>query len=345
MAKPVLAVQNNLNERLVAIEIIRQVLLLRYSLHVRQLVVDSLNNTEEPIARMVREALQTDAGLRDPAQVRQLDRLIDQINAIRAPAWAAGRDAVAGELADLEQDEPKDQALLFAFLLPGVAAMVAPQIAGRAVNAPFQGRTLRQWFDDAQTDEAKRIRQAVYLGTAAGESPATVARRIVGTAFAKGSDGATQTSRNHADTIVRSAVISVSSQARDLFYQANSNILTTEQFVAVLDSRTTQLCRGLDGSRYKVGDGPIPPLHLNCRSLRVVVLPENLGGPVWEPEVYAAWIRKQPKAVLVELLGATRAAQVAKGVEPGAFVDYGAKPMTLKQIRAAAKRLMGSYSK
>ena len=84
---------------------------------------------------------------------------------------------------------------------------------------------------------------------------------------------------------------------------------------------------------------------MNCRSMRVVVLPEEVGGPVWEPEVYDSWIRKQPWAVRLELLGATRAAQTKKGsVDLGAFVDYGSKPMTLKQVRATAKRLMGAYN-
>ena len=42
------------------------------------------------------------------------------------------------------------------------------------------------------------------------------------------------------------------------------------EFVAVLDSRTSQQCRSLDGTTYKKGDPKLaaitPPLHPNCRS-------------------------------------------------------------------------------
>jgi SPP1 gp7 family putative phage head morphogenesis protein len=170
-----------------------------------------------------------------------------------------------------------------------------------------------------------------------------VARRIVGSASAMGADGATQTSRNHVDTVTRTSITHIADFVRSAYYQANA--LTTEQFVAVLDSQTTELCRSLNGRRFPIGRGARPPLHMNCRSMRVVVLPEDVGGPMWEPEVYDTWIRKQPQAVRVELLGATRAAQARKrSVDLGAFVDYGGRAMTLKQVRASARRLMRAYN-
>jgi SPP1 gp7 family putative phage head morphogenesis protein len=339
--------QGSLNEQLVAVEIVRQILLLRYSLHVRMSLVRALNDTEHPVASMVRDSLYTDAGLRDPTQVRKLDELISRINAMRSPAWAVGRDAVVNEMQAFGTAEVEDQHSLLAGLAPALGLILpsAGMVAAQAVATPFHGRTIRQWIDDAQAAEARRIRDAIYLGVAAGEDPATVARRVVGSAPAKGADGATQTSRNHVDTLTRSGLVHIATFGRMSVFAANTHALTTEQFVAVLDDRTTNLCRGLNGQRFPIGDGPRPPLHMNCRSMRVVVLPEQVGGPVWEPEVYDSWIRKQPWAVKLELLGATRAAQTRKGpVDLGAFVDYGSRPMTLKQVRASARRLMGAYN-
>jgi hypothetical protein len=339
--------QGSLNERLVAIEIVRQVLLLRYSLHVRMTLIKAINDTEHPVAAYIRESLHTDAGMRDPAQVRSLEQLIDQINAMRAPAGAAGRDAVVTQFLEFATAEVEDDHRDLAALAPslGLILPAAGAVAGQALATPFQGRTFSQWIDDAQAAEAKRIRQAIYIGVGAGEDPATVARRVVGTATLLGADGATQTSRNHVDTLTRSGLVHIANFARMALYAENSQTLTTEQFVAVLDSHTTELCRSLNGNRYSLGRGPLPPLHMGCRSMRVVVFPEEVGGPVWEPEVYDSWIRKQPWAVKVELLGATRAAKTRKGsVDLGAFVDYGSRPMTLKQVRASAKRLMGAYN-
>jgi hypothetical protein len=339
--------QSSLNERLVAIEIVRQILLLRYSLHVRTALIRALNDTEHPIASMIRDTLYSDAGMRDPAQVQRLNQLIGQINAMRAPAWAAGREAVVTQLLEFGTAEVEDEHSILTTLVPtlGLTLPAAGMVAALALAAPYQGRTVQQWIDDAQAAEARRISQSIFVGIGAGEDPATVARRVVGSAATKGADGTTQISRNHVDTLTRSFLVHVATSGRMALYSANAQILVAEQYIAILDTRTTQLCRDLNGRRFAIGVGPRPPLHFGCRSMRVVVLPEDIGGPIWEPEVYDAWLRRQPQAVRVELLGATRAAQARKrSVDLGAFVDYGSRPMTLKQVRAAARRLMGAYN-
>lgn len=386
-----------MNERLVAIEIVRQVLHLRFSLRVRKLVIDAINNTEQPVARMIRDALQADAGLRDPGQVRALEALILQLNALRQPAWQAGRESAEAELTALAEAEPEDQRSMFAFLLPGIELFLPVGLGAAALLAPFQGRSLRQWFADAQADDAKRIRQALYLGAGAGESPGAVARRVVGSAANVGRDGATQISRNQIDTIIRSATVHFGAYARDQFYQANGQVryvppppgtarppvrpvgapedpaeleaqrqarqarlaadnaaggpglggikpFLMEQFVAILDNRTTKLCRSLDGKRYKLGEGPIPPLHMNCRSNRVIVLPEALGGPLFDPGTYGAWVRSQPEEVQIMLMGSTKDNKLSEqDLAAAGFQDYGAKPMTLDQVRSEARRIMEFY--
>ncbi len=337
--------QGSLNEQVAALEIVRQVLLLRYSLHVRNRLVRALNDTERPIASMIRDALAIDAGIKDPLGVFRLNQLIDQVNRLRAPAWTAGTELVVTDLQELAEAEVADEHSLLVGLFPSLGFLLpGGGVAALALAVPFQGRDTRSWMANARAAEAERIRRSIFAGVAAGEDPATIARRVVGSARAQGRDGTTQTSRNHVDTLVRSAVSHVAAQAKAAFRAANAKLLTTEQFVAVLDSATTKLCRGLNGRRFPLGSGPQPPLHMNCRSCRCVVLPEEIGGPIWEPEVYDAWIRKQPQAVKVELLGATRAARArTNGVDGGSFTDYGARPMTLRQVRAMAARLTGSY--
>jgi len=43
---------------------------------------------------------------------------------------------------------------------------------------------------------------------------------------------------------------------------------TTVEYLAVMDNRTTDICRSLDGKTWPVGspDVKVPPLHWNCRS-------------------------------------------------------------------------------
>lgn len=373
-------------------EIVRQVLLLRFSLHLRNQVVKALNETERPIAAQVREALHKEAGLRDVAQVRQLDALIAQINALRAPVWEAQVRVVEQNLTTVAEAEAEDQRDLYGFLLPGIDLVVPMLVGTAALAVAFNGRVLRQWLSDARQAEATRVRTAVYAAVGAGETPASVARRIVGTARLQGRDGVTQVTRNHIDTIVRSGALHFTAQARDQFYRANGSaqyprallpglpsipvptiggqldpaivearrqvrealgtaaaaggagalqVFVQEQYVAVLDSRTTKLCRRLDGHRYPIGEGPIPPLHPNCRSIRIVVLPESLGGPVFDPGTYSSWFKAQPPEVREMLRG------TAKGddgeLADGAFRDYGAHPMTLSETREEGRRLLATY--
>lgn len=393
---PYIREQHSLNERVVALAIVRQVLLLRYSLHLRDRVVRALNDTERPIASTIREALQSEAGLRDPTQVRRLELLIEQINNLRAPAWLAGTRTAEEQLTTLADAEVEEQKALFSFLLPGIDLTAPIGVGAAALGVVFTGRTLRQWMVDARQAEATRIRTALFAGIGAGESPDTVARRIVGTARLLGADGATQISRNHVDTILRSGAVHFAAQAQDQFYRTNSSVrypaavppglslpvppldgvedaavwearrqvrdalaaagglggagagglrvFVQEQFVAVLDSRTTKLCRGLDGHRYPVGEGPLPPLHPNCRSSRVVVLPRELGGPPMRPGSYRKWLLRQPLVVREMLLGSRRAARLTnEDLADTLFRDYGARPMTLREVREEGRRLMAAY--
>jgi SPP1 gp7 family putative phage head morphogenesis protein len=47
---------------------------------------------------------------------------------------------------------------------------------------------------------------------------------------------------------------------------AMENRFNKYQWVSVLDSRTTSICRGRNGNIYFYGHGPLPPAHINCRS-------------------------------------------------------------------------------
>ncbi len=331
------------NEQLLDAMIIRQILLMRYSLHVRDRVNTILNGTEPDVAGMIRDTLRVEPGLRNPTHVATLNSLVARVAALRAQAWTQVADEAERELEALGDQEAEEQQELYGAWLPGFSplAFLAIGMGRRALSVPMEGRLLRQWLTDLGVDDTRRVRAALFAGSVAGELPDAIARRVVGSARARGGDGATQVSRNHLDTILRSAVVHVASRTRDNFVRQAG--LLSEQLVAILDNATTPLCRRLNGTRYRVGVGPIPPLHMRCRTIRYAVLPETVGGPVPEPEVWDRWIRRQPRAVQVELMGAARAARMrASKVDAGAFTDYGSRPMTLQQIRDAARRLMAA---
>lgn len=60
-----------------------------------------------------------------------------------------------------------------------------------------------------------------------------------------------------------------------IFDMIKSNKIKEFEFCAILDSRTSEICRGMDGKIFKVSDGEvginIPPLHHRCRSFIVPI--------------------------------------------------------------------------
>jgi hypothetical protein len=75
--------------------------------------------------------------------------------------------------------------------------------------------------------------------------------------------------------VLATAFMAVADAVKTLFNVANEPLFTEELFVATLDERTTPICRSLDGKVFPVGKGPHPPLHFNCRSIRVAVINGN----------------------------------------------------------------------
>ena len=82
-------------------------------------------------------------------------------------------------------------------------------------------------------------------------------------------------------TIVRTAFNLAGSEARRAVNAANSDVLIGERLVVTLDSRTSVTCYGLSvkGIIYKIGEGPQPPLHFGCRTVRVGVVDPRYAVP------------------------------------------------------------------
>ena len=63
---------------------------------------------------------------------------------------------------------------------------------------------------------------------------------------------------------------------RNNFALDNGDEIQGFQFSAIIDSKTTPICRSLDGQTFKVGEVKAldlrPPLHWNCRSILLPIL-------------------------------------------------------------------------
>lgn len=153
------------------------------------------------------------------------------------------------------------------------------QLRAIVLSRPFQGRLLKDWYKGLEAADQRRLRQAIQLGMAEGESVDQIVRRIVGTRKKRYADGGLAISRRDAQAVVRTAVNHVSNKAREQVWEANSDITPALIWVATLDGRTTPICRARDGRGAPVGGnelppnllpltppGARPPAHFNCRS-------------------------------------------------------------------------------
>ena len=88
--------------------------------------------------------------------------------------------------------------------------------------------------------------------------------------------------------LVRTEICNVQTHANEVW--AKNHNIKYQMFMATLDNKTSQRCRELDGNVYDMNDSnkPIPPLHVNCRSLLV-----NIVNKDWKPTSRIDNITKQ----------------------------------------------------
>lgn len=269
------------NEQLLDALVRHQVYLLRYSGHVRNRMQAILNATEESLASITRDKLTAFTGLKTPRDWSRMETLQRQLATIRIGAWAEANKFLIEEMAQLAVYEPTflNTAATSALPVAVVTTMPTPaMLRSIAMSRPFEGRILKDWAATMQADDIRRIQSAIQIGMVAGEANDVIARRIVGTKALSGSNGVTELTRRQVSAITRTAVMHVANGARGEFTRANADIITQELFVATLDSRTTEICMGYDGQKFPIGKGPQPPIHYQCRSLRIPTFDGQMLG-------------------------------------------------------------------
>ena len=106
---------------------------------------------------------------------------------------------------------------------------------------------------------------------------------------------------------------------------STTDIIAGEQWNATLDQRTCVRCGSLDNRTFKRGKGPMEPLHVNCRCVRIPLLSDEFrfldegakrsskDGPVDAGISYFAWLKQQPAAFQDSVLGPSRGALLRNG--------------------------------
>ena len=269
------------NEELLSALVRHQIYLIRYSGSVRNKITELLGRSEADVADKIKRYRAPANGLTTPAEYDRMKALQSAVAKIRQNSWGEAQKFFDEQMNMLMYQEPVVMRGIIDSVLPVTVSTVMPSanlLQAMVMSKPFEGRIMSKWVGTLAQNEVLRMNNAIQLGMVAGESMDQIAKRVTGSAALKGSDGVTELTRHQITAVTRTAVMHVSNNARSTFFQQNKDIIKVEQFVATLDSRTTAVCRAYDGNRYPLGEGPIPPLHYGCRSLRVVAFNDVLLG-------------------------------------------------------------------
>lgn len=217
--------------------------------------------------------------------------------------------------------------------------------------SPIQatGTLLEEFVDSWGQRATQRVESAIRTGFAQGKTVDEITRLIRGTKANNFRDGILGgVTKREADAMVRTALQHVNNASQQMVYEDNSDIIEGYIWISTLDSRTSQTCRSLDGQLFKLGKGPVPPIHVNCRSSTIPkvkgvdLLSEttraSADGQVPATQTYYEWLKSQPASFQDDALGATRAKLFRDGgLNAEQFsklsLDKNFQPLTLEEMR------------
>lgn len=342
----------SVNETLLDAAVSHQIGLQRYSTATVRKIIALLNRVD---ARLVEQIIKN-----DPSEVssswsqRRLEKLLDAVRTVIVEAYGVATGELSKDVKALAAYEAEFQHNLLSRWIPVKLDIVTPakEQLYAAVNArPFQGRLLKDVYKDLPEAAFKRVRDTIRAGFVEGRTTDQVVREIRGTRAQNYADGILEQSRRNAESVVRTALNHTANVARNQVYKENSDLIKGVKWVSTLDARTTPICQARDGEVYPVDSGPRPPAHFGCRSTTVPVVkswaemginlkeaPEgtraSMNGQVPASETYNSWLKKQPKEVQEDVLGATKAKLFRDGgLSVDRFVDRAGVEYTLDELR------------
>lgn len=231
----------------------------------------------------------------------------------------------------------------------------------------IHGAKSAEWWSRQAGDLQFKFEVQMREAMTNGESIGDMVRRIRGT-WDKDKrmfvGGIMRASTANAAALARTSVINIANQSRIDLYRENSDVVGGMEWLSVLDSRTSTICKALDGLRWDLDYKPIghsknwpgATAHWSCRSSQVPFikglddLPETTQkkisknkraqsgfkqGPVSINTKYEDWFTKQPKADQKEILGPTKYKMWNDGkLSIADLTDVTNRPLTVDELIA-----------
>lgn len=203
---------------------------------------------------------------------QRLRTLLSDLTEIQRVIYSVYNDVLSSDLEEITIDQAEFESMALDKTVknftPVVPAATQLLVAARVLPLSVQGLTgkplLQPFIKDWSVTSINRVNNLVQQGFAQGKTTNQIALEIRGTKQQKFENGELARINRDNRAIVRTAVQHVASVGRTETMRQNSDLVKGYEWVSTLDSRTTSQCRGLDGQEFKIGKGPLPPIHVNC---------------------------------------------------------------------------------
>ena len=347
--------------------ILHQIELLRFSKGLSGRIRAILNRAEPELRARLKARLEKIAALGfdpGPATTKRMIATARLIAEINRPTFKDINQLIRTELVGLAIGETQFIAGVLSSSLPVIFEPVLPTpktLRAIVFARPFERRILRDWLRSYELNDRRRMMDEIRQGLVFDETPSQIARRIFGTAALGGTDGVREITRRGSQALAQTAMSAITNAARSALYARNPSI-RREVYVATLDSRTTPICQSLDGDVFPKNEGPFPPLHINCRSLRAPVVDgrklgrrpataanerelrglrgparrravDRLTGSVPAETTYTQFLRMNSASFQDDILGPARGRLFRSGgLDLKGFVDNSGRRLTLRQL-------------
>jgi SPP1 gp7 family putative phage head morphogenesis protein len=214
--------------------------------------------------------------------------------------------------------------------------------------------SLKDGWGGIGAGERRRIEKTVKAGIQSGLTATQMVTKL---------EKAHKLTRLQSESLVITAITSVHSQSDHAVYSANSKALDGWEYVAVLDSRTTPICRHRDGTVYPLSDTVhAPPSHWRCRSSTVPIIKSwaalkdakgidqlrsrnirnlskeritQMDGMLPSKESYQMWLMRQSSDVQLKHLGDQTKVDLFRSgaLDVSKFTDDAGRAVGLRELK------------
>lgn len=221
---------------------------------------------EEELANKLRIELET---LAMKSRITRLDSLKTQIDIELNRKASRDYDVVKKGISDVYRDFYTINTTDFG--LTGVNTVLPDKVLKRLINQPWSGANFSERIWGNTETLGKVLKQEIIQSFIQGISVKDLSDRI---------QNRFEADRKNTERLVRTELNHALNETTKLSYEEAE--IEEYEYLAEIDSRTSDICRELNGQKFKMKDAKVgvnyPPMHPYCRSTTVPVIDyENFG--------------------------------------------------------------------